>query len=391
MRQSKNLQADFNMRVGILTQPLYCNYGGIVQCYALQTVLKRMGHDTVVLQREHNHSYTLQGAFIYYIKRIAKLMLGRKESWHYYVAQEKRDYIARNTYRFIEAHIHPCSNKCYTTEQLKNEVERFALDAIIVGSDQVWRPDFSPCQPNYFLDFLSADSPIKRISYAASFGGDRWDWNPALTKLCATLLQLFDAVSVREKSGIRLCKEHFNVDAVQVLDPTMLLNPDDYRKVVGKQRVARGTLFNYVLDRSDEKQYIIRTIENNTGKTSFCSMPALDDSVYNLYGDIDKSVYPQVEDWLSAFDEAEMVVTDSFHGTVFSIIFNKPFWVIGNEGRGMARFETLLGMYGLENRMINASAISNTNLDERIDWESVNAKRKELQKVSMDFICKSLS
>lgn len=379
------------MRVGILTQPLYCNYGGIVQCYALQTILKRMGHDAVVLQREWNRSYTIKGAVFYYAKHILKMILGRKESWHYYVSQEKRDYIARNTYRFIEANINPRSNKCYTTEQLMREVERLELDAIIVGSDQVWRPDYSPCQPNYFLDFVLAGSPIKRISYAASFGGDKWDWDSELANQCATLLQKFDAVSVREKSGIRLCKEHFKVDAVQVLDPTMLLNPDDYRAVVGKPRVGRGNLFNYVLDRSIEKQNIIKTIENNTGKTSFCSMPELDDSVYNLYGDIDKSVYPPVEDWISAFFEAEMVVTDSFHGTVFSIIFNKPFWVIGNEGRGMARFETLLGMYGLENRMINARTVKTTNLNERIDWEQVNANRKDLQKESMNFIQTSLS
>jgi len=385
------------MRIGILTQPLYCNYGGLVQCYALQETLKRMGHETVVLQREFNRQYPLKGAISYYAKAIVKKLLGRRESWHYYVAQEKRDYIAKETNKFTETYITPRSEHCYTTEQLNQEVERLNLDAIIVGSDQVWRPYYSPCQPNYFLDFLESVGEHvepKRISYAASFGGDNWDWSPVLTAQCAKLLQKFDAVSVREQSGIRLCKEHFNVNAVQVLDPTMLLEADDYRQLsaLSSQLSAqkRGTLFNYVLDRSAEKQNIIRTIAEKTGKTSFCSMPELDDSIYNLYGDIDKAVYPPVESWLSAFDEAEMVVTDSFHGTVFSIIFNKPFWVVGNEGRGMARFETLLSMYGLQDRMISAKTVSSINLNAPINWDKVNAKRKELQSLSLDFLKKAL-
>ncbi len=319
------------------------------------------------------------------------MLMGRKESWHYYVSQGRRDYIAQNTYKFIDNYLTSRTEHCYTTEQLREQVDKYHLDAIIVGSDQVWRPYYSPCQPNYFLDFLPEDSKVKRISYAASFGGDNWDWSQELTKQCAKLLQEFDAVSVREQSGIRLCKEHFNVDAVQVLDPTMLLEIEDYREVVKKgkesvKEVKRATLFNYVLDRSVEKQAIIETIAKRTGKTSFSSMPELDDSIYNLYGDRDNAVYPPVEDWLSAFDEAEMVVTDSFHGTVFSIIFNKPFWVVGNEGRGMARFESLLSMFGLQDRMITAKILSTIDLNAPIDWENVNSKRNEMQKFSLSYL-----
>lgn len=380
------------MKIGILTQPLYCNYGGLLQCYALQKTLQRMGHDAFVLQREWNRQYTLKGACVYYAKLLVKKFLGRKESWHYYVAQEKRDCIARETNKFTNRCINPRSERCYTTEQLRQEVERLKLDAIIVGSDQVWRPYYSPCQPNYFLDFLSHDSQIKRISYAASFGGDDWnEWNEKLTEQCAGLLQKFDAVSVRELSGIRLCKEHFDVEAVQVLDPTLLLNKEDYLAVIGKPLQNRGTLFNYVLDRSDEKQYIIQKIAERTQKKPFDSMPELEDSVYNLYGDIERAVYPPVENWLSAFVEAEMVVTDSFHGTVFSIINNKPFWVVGNEGRGMARFETLLSLFGLENRLISIKTLNDTDLNDPIDWDKVNAKKAEMQKISLEFLNEALS
>lgn len=375
------------MRIGILTQPLYTNYGGLVQCYALQTVLQRLGHETVILQREFDRQYTFRGGCIYYAKHIVKMLMGKRESWHYVVAQEKRDYIAQNTYKFIEKNINPRSEYCYTTEQLAKEVERLNLDAIIVGSDQVWRPYYSPCQPNYFLDFLPENSKIKRISYAASFGGDTWTFSPELTKQCAALLQKFDAVSVREQSGIKLCKEHFGVDAIQVLDPTMLLEKEDYINISKEHKTNRGNLFCYVLDKTQEKQNIINHIAKETGKQPFESMPTLPPETYHLYGDIDKCIYPPVEDWLSAFNEADMVITDSFHGTVFSIIFNKPFFVIGNEGRGLARFQSLLKMFGLEDRLITNSKIDTSSL---IDWNVVNAKRTQLQSESIKYLTGSL-
>lgn len=379
------------MRIGILTQPLYCNYGGLVQCYALQEVLKRKGHEAIILQREWNRKYTFKGACIYYAKHIVKLLLGKQSSWHYYVSQEKRNYIARETHKFVNKYITPRSRHCYTTEELKAEVERLQLDVIVVGSDQVWRPDYSPCQPNYFLDFLPENSKIKRVSYAASFGGDNWNGNEELTQLCATLLQRFDAVSVRESSGIGLCERYFHVKAVQVLDPTMLLEKEDYISLIENTKTDRGDLFCYVLDRSNVKRNIILDISRRTGMKAFESMPELNDSVYNLYGEIEKVVYPPVENWLSAFMEAEMVITDSFHGTVFSIIFNKPFWVIGNEGRGMARFESLLSLFGLENRLISFATVQNIDLKSDINWQEVNKRRKLLKTKSIEFINKIFS
>lgn len=374
------------MKIGILTQPLYCNYGGLLQCYALQTVLQRLGHQTLVLQREFKRKYTLRGAIVYYIKHIVKILVGKRSSWHYIVDQKRRDYIAKNTYKFIEKNINPRSEHCYSTKELGDIVLKNKLDAIIVGSDQVWRPYYSPCQPNYFLDFLDGRKDIKKLSYAASFGSDAWTFDEALTEQCGALLHQFDAVSVREESAIGLCMEHFGVEAQHVLDPTMLLEKEDYRAVCGQHSVGRGSLFCYVLDRSDEKREIIAEIANRLKIKPFESMPELPDDICNLYGEIDKCVYPPVEAWLSAFDEAQMVITDSFHGTVFSIIFNKPFWVIGNKGRGMARFQSLLSQFGLEDRLLIPSKLNEINLNQPIDWEKVNHKRAELKKLSLEFL-----
>lgn len=378
------------MRIGIMTQPLFCNYGGIIQCYALQTVLKRLGHETIILQREFKKKYTIKGACIYYAKHIIKLLLGIQSSWHYYVDQKKLDYIAQNTYKFIDNNINPRSKKCYSTEELQKVVNELNLNAIIVGSDQVWRPNYSPCLPNYFLNFLGEDHTIKRISYGASFGTDKWTYSKELEKDCKVLLNKFDAVSVREHSAAKLCKNHFGVEATVCLDPTLLLEKEDYISIFGKRNTCRGDLFCYVLDRTQWKKNIIQRIVEVTGYSSFESMPELSDTVYNINKDIERCVYPPAEEWLAAFNEAKMILTDSFHGTVFSIIFNKPFWVIGNKGRGMTRFDTILSEFGLKDRLITPETLDSIDFNASIDWKHINNIKKKLQEDSLLFLEKSL-
>lgn len=378
------------MKIGILTQPLYCNYGGILQCYALQTILQRMGHETIILQREFNRKHNILDACVYYAKHFVKLTLGKKSSWHYYVDSQKRDYIAQNTYKFIEKNINPRTNHCYSTKELKKEVEKQKLNAIIVGSDQVWRPDYSPCISNYFLDFLEGNCSIKKISYAASFGKDQWTLSEKKTVKLRKLLKEFNSVSVREKSAIKLCKDVFHVEATQVIDPTLLLDSKDYQALVAPNKTNRGNLFCYIIDKNKKKREIINFLSKKNNYKPFESMPLLSDTKDNLYKDIDKCVYPPIEDWISAFSEADMVLTDSFHGTVFSIIFNKPFWVIGNKGRGMARFESLLSLFNLNCRLISESNLMNIDFTKQIDWETVNERRNVLKKSSLLFLTNAL-
>lgn len=103
--------------------------------------------------------------------------------------------------------------------------------------------------------------------------------------------------------------------------------------------------------------------------------------------DFAKCRYPSVESWLQAFLGAGFVVTDSFHGTVFSILFNKPFIAIGNSGRGMARFESLLSQFGLEERLVKSPGeVSPALLQSQINWDSVNQKRKALAEEGQAFL-----
>src|SRR5690606_15864360 len=121
-----------------------------------------------------------------------------------------------------------------TSDSGMKALNNIGFDTYIVGSDQCWRPKYSPNITNYFLDFLNDKQNVIRISYAASFGTSDWEFNEPETKMCRDLIQKFDAVSVRESSGIELCQKYLDKEAQHVLDPTMLLELDDYITKIGR-------------------------------------------------------------------------------------------------------------------------------------------------------------
>lgn len=176
-------------------------------------------------------------------------------------------------------------------------------------------------------------------------------------------LKKFNGISVREKSGITLCNQYLGVNATHVLDPTLLMKSQDYIKLCSHISKREPFIFAYVLDESEEKiKSIVRFAERR-------GLPYIIKGADNTVSDDDT-----IELWLSYFRDAAFVVTDSFHCTAFSIIFNKDFYVFGNEKRGNSRFDSLLETFNLKDRMVN------NILPEKIDninWEEVNKKRKK--------------
>lgn len=359
------------MKIGILTLPLHTNYGGILQAYALQTALQRMGHDVVVFDTPKMQKSPLSP--VVYAKRLGyKLLKDRRAR----IMQEKHHnrvfpIIAQHTQRFAEKYINR-----YIIESLLN-VNKNDFDAIVVGSDQIWRPKyfsgpFNARTEDAFLAFTEGWN-IKRIAYAASFGVDYWEFTVEETAKCKAAIECFDAVAVREDDAVIQCKEHFGVEAKHVVDPTMLLNKEDYITLVEQEKEpeSKGTLFKYILDETHEKQALVNNVAKELGLHPFAVKPS-------DKGKPEERIYPPITTWLRAFMDAEFIVCDSFHGAVFSIIFNKPFIVIGNKARGMSRFNSLLKMFSLEERMV--TDINSTDICKQpIDWEKVNTRRTQLQ------------
>lgn len=379
------------MKIGILTQPLHANYGGILQNYALQVVINRLGHEVITLNRDHWAFDTNRGRgfLIEFVHAIKRLLFPVKHKEN--VPQEKYDYIWQLPQSFIKKYIQ-ITDKIYTTEELKQKSIELDINAFVVGSDQVWRPKYSPLITNYFLDFTKGLN-VKRIAFAASFGVDYWEYPSLYSRICRKLAYSFNAVSVREDSGITLCKEHFGLDAEQVLDPTMLLDKEDYIDLITieKEDILKGGLFCYILDMNPRIQDIIGHISNKLDIEAYYCMPKQKLCIQNMDTQLDNCVFPSVTQWLRSFLDADIVLADSFHGIVFSIIFNKPFWVIGNKDRGLARFSSLLKLFDLEDRFIDLSEIKKCDFHKPINWVSVNSRKKELQTKSIDFLIDALN
>ncbi len=337
------------MKIGIYTLPLNYNYGGLLQAFALQTVLERMGHDVTIIDRPLHQKEAFWERPREKTKRAIRKYLFREE--HIRVFQENYEaalypLISKNTQKFIDRYLHTIKIND------SSELHEGMFDSIVVGSDQIWRRAFHDSKRKCYDSFLAFAEKwkIKRIAYAASFGIDYWEYNKIDTIRCAELAKLFDAISVRERSGVNLCYEHFGVKAEHVLDPTMLLQKEDYIRLFEAQgtRQSSGNLLCYILDETPFATEVINRIEQRMGLHRFHVNSRAD----NTWATVEDRIQPPVEQWLRGFYDAEYVVTDSFHACVFSFLFGKPFIVIGNQNRGMERFRSLLQMVGLEERLI---------------------------------------
>ena len=370
------------MKIAILTLPLHTNYGGILQAYALQTVLERMGHEATHLQPKVKYT-RLHNPIVMplvWCKRLCrKYFQGDSELP---VFENPYKWARKNTDRFISENL----NCRFLAPEEWNEGLAKDYDAVVVGSDQVWRPIYSPDVTRFFTAFLG-HSDICRIAYSASFGVDVNEFSDEQIACGREYLKLFPSISVREESGIRLCKELFDVQACQVLDPTMLLDCADYMKFASKAPKSQGNLMVYVLDRTDEKDAFIAEFSEKCGLVPFYA-----NSKAEIPWDVDISArernQPPLEAWLRGFADAEFVLTDSFHACVFSILFHKPFGVFVNLERGLSRVESLLRPLGLMDRCITDAPV---DLDKPIDWKLIDNVLMQKAESSLGFMKQALN
>lgn len=377
------------MKIAILTQPLHNNYGGNLQNFALQTALKKMGHDPVTIDR-HRFIKVRTRLKLAYFKRLV---------FHYLKGMEKpklRDYFSKSkdkvdrvqVIRFIETYINK-TPRLYSDLAVKKAFLENKFDAVIVGSDQCWRPIYSPNINTYFLDFLENDQSIQKITYAASFGTDEWEFDEQKTQMAKKLIKQFDAVSVREKQAVELVKNKLNSEASFVLDPTLLLDKEDYQTVINAHQPPlpkKQGVYTYVLDTGGWKGEVINKVSENFDAKVYNNQPKA--TIENPSDNPDDYIIPSIEGWIKGFSDADFIVTDSFHGTVFSILFNKPFISLLNSSRGASRFYSILSEFGLEERLVTEydEAKINALLSENINYRQVDAKLEQLKQRSEGFL-----
>lgn len=376
------------MNIGILTLPLHTNYGGILQAYALQTVLNSLGHEAVLINlpvaRENMKTRVIE-----FSKRLVKkFLLSKSVSLNAWPTEKEAKIIAQYITPFIQQHLRviECPDKKYLLDVTVKE----KLKGYVVGSDQVWRPAYSATVSSFFLDFLPDPEYIK-ISYAASFGIDIWPFTKENSTELGNLLKAFKAVSVREDSAVALCRTHWGVDAKLLLDPTLLLDKQDYMDLCQLQPDEDNKkVMVYMLDKNLSKINIVKEVSKVLG------LLVNEVGAKGKYWDvgskgIEKCIVPPVSEWIAGFMNAGFVVTDSFHGMVFSILFEKPFICIGNKTRGITRFTSLLKLLGLEDRLIYSLDDFNRDIiNKPIDYKSVNFIRQQEKIKSLSFLSKAL-
>lgn len=344
------------MNIGIVSM-LSNNYGALLQSYALQTVIERLGGHVTIVNRRWGR--LLEKVSVMQKIRYVKQCIVYKQN-------------AYDIFRKKYLHL---SKKVRTNQDLIDINKN--LDLVITGSDQVWHDGCSDVMGLYFfLDWV--DYPVvKRFSYAASFGKDSFSKQNAVVKEISNLLNTFSGISVRESSGVDICMNVFGVSASCHLDPTLLLDKDDYNTMLPSYDCT-NTVCCYMLDNNPQKDDLVKRIADDEG----CSI--ISNMAMNT-----KDCIP-VEKWMQNIRDSRFVITDSFHGMVFSIIFGKQFVCINNKKRGSERFESLLEMLELKDRLIDIECMTYSHIHglliKPILYQELQEKLYELRELSLKYL-----
>lgn len=361
--------------IHIVTHPLIGNYGGMLQAFALQRAVAGLGHSVKVC--DEVPEFAKSGYF----------SRGRRVRWNQ--CKEIINIISgRLTYTpaFLKYKVAKSFKIAFM--EVSNKSEIAAGDSFIIGSDQVWRLEYTRTYSgaeHFFLDFATPEQRQRSIAYAASYGTDKWEGTPEETETCRALLQDFKAVSVREESGIGLCRKIFGVKALQMPDPTLLLNAGEYSNLINKSRTRRPCsryMADYVLDSAPEIQQLLEATARQQNMYRQHLMP-------HVHAEKCRDRFPMsVPQWLRCIRDSQYMITDSFHGCVFSIIFNRPFICLGNAARGSSRFDTLLKTFGLQGRMLTEPTPQAVEelISTPIDWAGVNARIEDERRRGLQFL-----
>lgn len=357
------------MKIALLNLPIDNNYGGNLQRYALMTVLQRMGHDvTHICLLSHASLPWYKVPFSYFKRLFKRYVLNDKRVDVLYERNTNERYkeSLKQTSLFYQKYIKHTS-VCFTIRDIKKECKG-NYEAYLVGSDQVWR-NHSTGQvdiKDFFLSFTLKED-VKRYAYSVSLGKDDNLFSEAEIKCLRKLYNFFNLVSVRESSALRLFEQYGwnNPLASLCLDPTLLLDAEDYLAIIRNNKVeemTEGKIFAYILDESDNNDRAIQLLSKQLSKSVI------------LTG-LESATMLSIPQWLNDIRCADFVITDSYHGTVFSIIFKKPFLFLGNQERGNTRIFSLFDTLHIH---VDNGIVS--------DYEEVDTYIKQMRKESMDFL-----
>jgi hypothetical protein len=361
------------MKVGIVTIHNADNYGAVLQAYALKSFIEKQNEKIQVNIIDYNNQYITK-----------EYRLVRTGLTPFEILRSCQDLLELNNRRkkiekfkqFRVSNLNLTENEYFNCEQLEKSTETF--DIYVSGSDQIWNPSHSNNSINgiYYLDF--APKSARKISYASSFG--YYEFSDEQKRQIAHNLSGYSYISCRELDGVALINEIIQKDVEHVLDPVFLLKKDEWENLLCKSESNENYVLVYTLGYNKDALKIAQKIANDKKlKIYFIASniirPKCADRTISNAGPID---------FLKLFFGASYVVTNSFHGTGFSVIFNKNFVTL-SPGKKVNRIKSLLSLVKLEDRILgDADELEKLALD--IDYSRPNIYLEEQREKSIAYL-----
>lgn len=357
------------MEVGVITYHRSINYGAQLQAFALIKVLQNLGHQAEIIDC---NSIGVGKIFHWNLKSLRGFLGALRNNALSILTEFKRRKLFDN---FVENYI-PKSEPCTTQESLKKIVKKY--DYVITGSDQVWHPQICEGKKFFFLDIPIPST--KKIAYAPSFGVDNYSQQEASVYM--PLINKIEHLSVRETTGNEVIERYLGKKVKEVVDPTILLDKEEWEKLTSAPKYSDYILYFTILDEPSGMDTLVRKIADKK-KLKIVRIGSVRDILKS--GFINGRISGPL-DFLSLVKNADVVVTSSFHGLVFSILFHKDFIGVLNNNERNSRLKDLAQKLGLSDRLIsNFIDFDLTNI-KPINWKKIDNIISELRKDSLIFL-----
>lgn len=352
-------------KVGIVTWYCSKNYGSQLQAYALLTVLERIGFKAYFIKMTHYPIIKAALEFILYRIYIIR-------AFSLFALSKKRVYFTKKYLREI---------------YLDNDNPSFAtLSHVICGSDQIWAPNvFSPY---YMLDFVPNE--VNKISYAASIGLEYIPDN--LQESYKKYVGRINYVSVRENKGQELLKKRCGIDSKVVLDPTLLLDKEGWNMIKVKSTIEKKYIFCYFLRGNHNYKKLVKDYAEINGCEIYGVSDNEDDSSW-----MNTFTHDQVgpSEFIGMIEGSQCVITDSYHGTIFSMIYHKPFLLFERFSSSdticqNSRIEQLKTYFGIDKSIVRADSISKIEISQ-VNYDEFENTLAKLREGSINFLTKALN
>ena len=367
------------MKIGQLTFHASHNYGSVLQAYAISKVLQNMGHECEFINlrpQSQKDAYKIIKPSDKGIRRLFKFMI--------YPALNKR----YNHYeRFINSVLPITAKEYASTKELRHVM--FDYDAYVCGGDQIWNPSCQDFEEAYYLQFLPNDCNAKKISYSPSLG--KTDFDEETKKRMAKWISCFDAISVREERGAELLQDLTEKKVHLVCDPVVLLDKKEWTKIAVAPKIKKPYILVYFLNNNHGSRRLTEYLRKTTGY----DVVIFNEYIRDFFKPYHKAYGASPEEFVGLFMNASLIYTNSFHGTAFATIFERPFITaiavdqISANNNNDSRKIDYLKILGLENRLYT-TGLPSKEFILNIDYLSAKFKREKFKKESLDYLIKAL-